>query len=117
MTWVSENIKLVAIVLLLVLGALWFKGFGGPGKVGPLTQEYAQALTQILQRRDDPRLPKTRAESLAETRDKIAVATGSGDISEPDAELLNDVIESALAGDEKSAKQDLRAIMDAQVNR
>ena len=117
MTCVSENIKLVGLCAVVILIGLTVRGCGGPGEVGPRTYEYTQTLIQILQRRDDPRLPKTRAEALAETRDRISAATAASEISEADSKLLLGIIQSALDGDEASAKADLRAIMDAQTNR
>ncbi|MFK7821745.1 MAG: hypothetical protein AB8G99_23745 [Planctomycetaceae bacterium] len=111
MTWVSENIKPIGFVTLLVLIGMVFRGCGGPGEVGPRTYEYTQTLTQILQRRDDPRLPKTRAEALTEVRDQVSVAVDSGEMSESDSQLLLDIIQSAVDGDEDSAKASLRVLL------
>lgn len=117
MTWISENAKAVTITAVLaVLCFIALRGCG-PGEVSPRTYEFTKSLVQLLQRRDDPRLLKTREQSLNDVRDQIAAAKATGDVSASESDLLCDIIDTALQGDEASAKQSLRDIMNAQVDR
>lgn len=117
MTWVSENKAAVALIAALCLvGVFALRGCSGPGKVNPKTYEFAQALMQVLQRRDDPRLPKDRRTSLTELRERIVQSNQDEEISERETALLTEIVDSALSGDEADAKAAIRAVMAAQVD-
>lgn len=80
-------------------------------------EAFAKALVQILQRRDDPRLPKTREMALNEARDKIEAAVEEGSVSGAESKRLTEIIETALQGDPEEARQSLRELMNAQIDR
>lgn len=115
MTWISENVRVrVVVIIALLLVACFFGIRGcGPGEVTPQTYDFAKSLVQLLQRRDDPRLPKSRETSLNEIREQI----GTAEIPPGEADMLTGIIDTALSGDVDDAKSSLKELMDAQVDK
>lgn len=94
---------------------LALRGCFGYSEVSPKTYEFAKALLQITQRREDPKLPKTRAESVSELEQQIEAAQGSEELTESETKILTDIIALTREDDWDSAKAELRDLLAAQV--
>lgn len=107
-----KNIAIGAVLLLVCFFV--FRGCRGPGKVNAKTYEFAKTLLLANMRRDDPRLPQTRAETIGTIADQITAAEAAGEISTSESEMLDNIVQLSLSGEQQEAKNLLRELMDAQ---
>lgn len=112
----SSNSTRNAIVCVLLLAAcvVLLRGCIGPGKVSAKTFQFAKALLLANMRRDDPRLPRTRDETITDIAGQIQAALAADEITESESNMLHETIAMSRNGDHEGARAALRELMDAQ---
>ena len=92
---------------IVLLGSLVASSGCGHPEVSPMAYDYAMALYTITNRKADGK--------LQEVRTQIELSVASGELTQVDARALNAIADKAGAGNWKSANQQCRALMEAQV--
>ena len=77
------------------------------GEVSHVAYQYSQALYSICNRQDQ--------DKLARFQEKLAVAIEKDELSEQEADWLNDIVATASSGNWKAASRQARKLMEDQV--
>lgn len=108
MSRTCKSICMTASILASLLAIATIAGCGGYGEVSPVAYDYATALYAVSNRRAEDKL-----ETISE---QIKSAREIGDLSQQEAEWLEEILSDVRSGNWESAVKACRAMMEDQAS-